>query len=85
MPRTKKVKKEEVSVEMQDHIVTEEDLKNNPGLEKDVKVGETIQIPVEATGFKKQGMSKVSHNFKRADLNEMRDKVNELIEIENSK
>lgn len=28
-----------------DHVVTEADLAENPGLEKDVKVGETIQLP----------------------------------------
>lgn len=28
-----------------DHVVTAEDLAANPGLEKDVKVGETIQLP----------------------------------------
>lgn len=39
-----------------DHTITDEDLKNNPGLEKDVKVGDTVQLPAEG-----QDLSTATH------------------------
>lgn len=42
--------KEETAVETIDHVVTEEDLVNNPDLaEQGVNVGDTIQIPAPST------------------------------------
>ena len=41
-------------------------------------VEEVEEAPVET------GIPKVAHEYKRVDLNELRDRVNDLIEIQNN-
>lgn len=47
---TKEVKKNEVEG-MVEHIITQEDLDLNPGMEKDVKVGDVVFVPKEVEGM----------------------------------